>query len=223
MTTVFKHDILLKIPYLDKIPFLNKLLPSKNPTKDGSVDGSKALTIAGSGQPTKGSLPAGTKAALASLTGGGGVSGFISKLNPLNWKIANKEEIAEQEDNEKYQAGEPYGDPRVLSISLYKELRSIGVRVKPHHIQTLIQVLKSKTKLIDDRQMTVSIFPMLVLHIPLIQEPDGEDDCDNRSTTENFKSAQQAYGYHYQFFVVQSTAPALELPWQQISVQNTGR
>ena len=155
LTTILKQNI-VKIPYIDKIPFLNKLLPSKNGLKDSSATGSK--------EDSKALVPLGTKAAIASLSSTG--AGFLSKFNPIKWKTANKDEIAEQEDNEKYQAGEPYGDPRVLSISLVKELRAVGIKVKPHHLQTLIEVLKSKTKPIDDRQMTVmvSIFYHRLLH-----------------------------------------------------------
>lgn len=96
-------------------------------------------------------LPRATKAALSSITGTG--VGIWSRLYA---RIFHSDELAEEEDDEKYQAGEAYGDPKVLATSLIKDLRALGVKGRRSDLRTLIEMVKNKGKPMDDRQMHVS-------------------------------------------------------------------
>lgn len=100
-------------------------------------------------------VPKGTQSALKSIAGT--APGITSKLNPANWKIFNKKKIAEQEDDEKYQAGEPYGDPNVMATGIATDLKSMGLKSGVKDLRTLFEVAKSHGKPINDREMTVSI------------------------------------------------------------------
>ncbi|KAL2006622.1 hypothetical protein VTN00DRAFT_9290 [Thermoascus crustaceus] len=133
-----------KIPGLNKIPFLNKFL---------SVPGvSKAL------------IPKGTQSALASIKGTGG--GVLSKLNPFKWNIFHKRRLAEEEDDEKYQAGEPYGDPKALAPSLVDDLKAVGLKGGVKDIQTLLQAAKTKGKPADDREMLMEKMIAIAASLP---------------------------------------------------------
>lgn len=127
---------LFKIPGLNKLPFVKNLLPFGK--------GKDLIHI-----------PKGAHSALGSIAGT--APGFLSKLNPTNWKIFNRHKIAEEEDDQKYQAGEPYGDPNVMATSLVQDLKSMGLKTGVKDLRTLLEVAKSKGKPIDDRQMTVSL------------------------------------------------------------------
>lgn len=122
-----------KVPGLNKLPFLKKLLP----TGKGLIH-----------------IPKGTQSALSSISGL--APGIMSKLNPFNWKIFNKKKIAEQEDDEKYQAGEPYGDPSVMATGIVKDLKTAGLKTSVRDLRTLLEVAKTKGQPINDRDMTVS-------------------------------------------------------------------
>ena len=133
-----------KIPglgMLGKVPFLKKLLPSP----------------LGSGNSPLGLIPVpkGTQAALSSIAGT--APGLSSKLNPAKWKIFNRRKIAEEEDDEKYQAGEPYGDPGAMATGIATDLKSMGLKSGVKDLQTLLEVAKSHGKPMNDRDMTVSI------------------------------------------------------------------
>lgn len=102
----------------------------------------------------KGFIPKGTLATLSSLPSLR--PGLLSKLNPLNAKIFNRKKIAEEEDDEKFQAGEPYGDPEVVSTNLVQDLRTIGFATSVKDLKTLITAFKAKGKPQNDREMLVS-------------------------------------------------------------------
>lgn len=127
---------LFKIPGLNKLPFIKNLLPFGK---------GKGLIH----------IPKGTHSALGSIAGT--APGIASKLNPTNWNIFNRHKIAEEEDDQKYQAGEPYGDPNVMATSIVQDLKSMGLKTGVKDLRTLLEVAKSKGKPIDDRQMTVSL------------------------------------------------------------------
>lgn len=129
-------EYLNKVPGLNKIQFLKKLLP---------LDGGKDLIH----------IPKGTHSALSSIAGT--APGILHNLNPFNWKIFNKHKIAEEEDDQKYQAGEPYGDPNVLATGIVQDLKSMGLKTGVKDLRSLLEVAKSKGKPVDDRQMTVSL------------------------------------------------------------------
>ena len=125
-----------KIPgigMLSKVPVLNKLIPS--PTSLNHV-------------------PKGTQSALSSIADI--TPGIGSKLNPFKWKIFNKKQLAEQEDDENYQAGEPYGDPKAMATGIATDLKSMGLSGRVKNLRTLLEVAKAKGKPINDRDMTVS-------------------------------------------------------------------
>ncbi|GMF69115.1 unnamed protein product [Aspergillus oryzae] len=126
--------------YLGKIPGLNKLSFLKGHLPLGKF--SKSL------------IPKATKGALGSIAGSSG--GILSKLNPFNWKIFNKRKIAEEEDDMRYQAGEPYGDPEVLAPTLRDDLKAVGLKAGVQDLKVLLDVVKNKGKPIDDRDLTVS-------------------------------------------------------------------
>lgn len=81
---------------------------------------------------------------------------LLSKLNPMNWSMFNKKKIAADKDDEAYQAGEPYGDPEVVSTGLADDLKAIGLKGAPKDLEVLINLVKNKGKPLDDRQMDVS-------------------------------------------------------------------
>jgi hypothetical protein len=120
-------------PPFNKIPFFGKRLSAKPP---------KML------------VPRGTQAALKSIKGT--APGIITRINPLNWRIFNLQKIAEEEDDEKYQAGEPYGDPSVMATGIVKDLKSVGLKAGMKDLQTLLKVVQVKGKPVNDREMTVS-------------------------------------------------------------------
>ena len=126
--------------YLGKIPGLNKLAFLKGHLPSGRL--SKSL------------IPRATKGALGSIAGSSG--GILSKLNPFNWRIFNKRKIAEEEDDMKYQAGEPYGDPEILAPTLRDDLKAVGLKAGVQDLKVLLDVVKNKGKPIDDRELTVS-------------------------------------------------------------------
>ena len=162
-----------KIPglgLLGKVPFLNKLLPSpldlahlpkglgglpKGPGDKSPLDLVHLPKGAGISPLGLIPVPKGTQAALGSIAGI--APGIVSKLNPLKWNIFNKKKIAEEEDDEKYQAGEPYGNPAVMATGIATDLKSMGLKSGVKDLQTLLEVAKSKGKPINDRDMTVSI------------------------------------------------------------------
>lgn len=123
-----------KIPGLNKVPLLKNVLPALP----------KDLIFP---------IPQSTKSALASISGT--APGFLSKLNPLNWKVFHKKRLAEEADDEKYQAGEPYGDPKVVATGIVKDLHTMGLKADAKDLQLLVEVVKSAGKDIDDRKMAV--------------------------------------------------------------------
>lgn len=102
----------------------------------------------------RGFIPKGTLATFTSLRSIR--PGILSRLNPFNWPIFNRKEIAQREDDEKFQAGEPYGDPRTVSNGLVDDLRAVGFTAATKDLQTLIEVFKNKGKPENDREMAVS-------------------------------------------------------------------
>lgn len=99
-------------------------------------------------------VPKGTQSALNSISGI--APGIASELNPAKWTIFNKKKIAEQEDDENYQAGEPYGDPTAMATGIATDLKSMGLKGRFKDLRTLFEVAKTKGKPINDRDMTVS-------------------------------------------------------------------
>lgn len=166
----------IRIPGLNKIPFLGRRLSS--------------------GERPKALVPRGTQSALRSITGI--APGLLSRINPLNWRIFNRQKIAEEEDDEKYQAGEPYGDPSVMATGLAKDLKSVGLKAGVRDLRTLLQVVKSKGKPVNDREMTVSH----VLGTKRGQRftdifVDGKDDRDHIISATTLKNTEEVVGdYH---------------------------
>lgn len=107
------------------------------------------------GKQAKSSLPKATESALASIAGTG--EGILSKLNPRNWKMFNHRKIAEEEDDAKFQAGEPYGDPHVLAPTLADDLKAIGIKTGLKDLHTLLETAKSVGKPMDDRELIVCL------------------------------------------------------------------
>lgn len=103
-------------------------------------------------------LPGASKAVLNSIAGTG-----VGLWTRLYRRIFRADELAEEEDDEKYQAGESYGDPSVVATSLVKDLRAIGMKVKAKDLRTLIEIVKNKGKPMDDRQMHVSFLSLYSL------------------------------------------------------------
>ncbi|KAF7625730.1 prostaglandin G/H synthase 2/cyclooxygenase 2, pgh2/cox2 [Aspergillus flavus] len=136
--------------YLGKIPGLNKLSFLKGHLPLGKF--SKSL------------IPKATKGALGSIAGSSG--GILSKLNPFNWKIFNKRKIAEEEDDMRYQAGEPYGDPEVLAPTLRDDLKAVGLKAGVQDLKVLLDVVKNKGKPIDDRDLTMEKLIAIVSSLP---------------------------------------------------------
>ncbi|PYH67779.1 peroxidase/cytochrome P450 family protein [Aspergillus vadensis CBS 113365] len=106
-------------------------------------------------------LPKATKAALSSIAGTG--EGLWQRLYA---RIFHAQELAEVEDDVKYQAGESYGDPDVLATGLVKDLSALGLKGKRNDLRTLIQLVKSKGKPIDDRQMLMEKVIAIVAMLP---------------------------------------------------------
>lgn len=184
-----------KIPGLNKIPFLNNFL---------SVPGvSKAL------------IPKGTQSALASIKGTGG--GVLSKLNPFNWNIFHKRRLAEEEDDEKYQAGEPYGDPKVLAPSLVDDLKAVGLKGGVKDLQTLLQAAKTKGKPANDREMLVSS-PRSHGRYGTDNSTDGEDDCHCCIFTTQLQGPAEADRSYDRYVMAKPPAPTPKLLGQQIPV-----
>lgn len=96
-------------------------------------------------------LPKASKAALVSIAGTG--QGLLPRLYE---KIFHAKELAEKEDDEKYQAGEPYGDPDVIATGLVKDLTALGIKGRSGDLRTLIQLVKNTGKPVNDREMLVS-------------------------------------------------------------------
>lgn len=137
-------EYITKIPglgMLSKVPLLNKLLPSPLSLGKSPLD---LIHV-----------PKGTHSALSSIAGT--APSLTSKLNPTKWKIFNKKKLAEQEDDEKYQAGEPYGDPSAMATGISTDLKSMGLKSGVKDLKTLFELAKSAGKPINDRDMTVSI------------------------------------------------------------------
>lgn len=158
-------EYVTKIPglgMLSKVPLLNKLVPSPldlihAPKGIGKSPLSLIKVPKGTGLSPLGLIPVpkGTQSALNSIAGT--APGIASKLNPTKWKIFHKKKIAEQEDDEKYQAGEPYGDPNAMATGIAKDLKSMGLKAGVKDLRTLFELAKSAGKPINDRDMTVSI------------------------------------------------------------------
>ncbi|KKY15413.1 putative prostaglandin g h synthase 2 cyclooxygenase pgh2 cox2 [Diplodia seriata] len=112
----------------------------------------------------KGFVPKGTLATLSSLRSIR--PGLLSKLNPFNLKIFNKKALASQADDEKFQAGEPYGDPDVVSSNLVEDLRTVGFSAATKDLKTLIEVFKAKGKPQNDREMLMEKMIALTASLP---------------------------------------------------------
>ncbi|GLA37646.1 hypothetical protein AnigIFM63309_004597 [Aspergillus niger] len=106
-------------------------------------------------------LPKATRAALSSIVGTG--EGLWQRLYARTF---HAQELAEVEDDVKYQAGEPYGDPDVLATGLVKDLSALGLKGKKSDLRTLIQLVKAKGKPIDDRQMLMEKVIAIVSMLP---------------------------------------------------------
>lgn len=61
------------------------------------------------------------------------------------------------EVEEKYDVNDSYGDPKVLTTGLLKDLKSVGLKAGRRDILTLLQVALAKGKPVDDKLMTVSV------------------------------------------------------------------
>ncbi|KAJ6007231.1 hypothetical protein N7522_005582 [Penicillium canescens] len=136
---------------LSKVPFLNKLIPS--PTSLIHV-------------------PKGTQSALNSISGI--APGIASKLNPFKWKVFNKKKMAEQEDDENYQAGEPYGDPTAMATGIATDLKSMGLKGGVKDLRTLFEVAKAKGKPINDRDMTMEKMIAIATSLPRTSKARGK-------------------------------------------------
>jgi hypothetical protein len=64
---------------------------------------------------------------------------------------------------EKYDVNNSYGDPKVLTTGLIKDLRGVGIKTGRKHLRTLLQVAMTKGKPVDDKLMTAS----MILHFCL--------------------------------------------------------
>ncbi|KAJ5758694.1 hypothetical protein N7520_005850 [Penicillium odoratum] len=136
---------------LTKVPFLNKLIPSPESTIH---------------------VPKGTQSALNSISGI--APGIASKLNPTKWRILNKKKIAEQEDDENYQAGEPYGDPTAMATGIATDLKSMGLKGGFKDLRTLFEVAKAKGKPINDRDMTMEKMIAIATSLPRTSKARGK-------------------------------------------------
>jgi hypothetical protein len=125
-------NILSKIPGLSKVPFLSSFI---------------------SGEVSKIHVPKATQAALDSIAGTS--EGWLSKLNPLKWNIFNPKKTAREDDDEPYQAGETYADPKAVSTTLAQDLKAVGLKAGAADLQTLVELVKGTGKPVDDRKMMV--------------------------------------------------------------------
>jgi hypothetical protein len=75
---------------------------------------------------------------------------------------------------EKYNFNGSYGDPKVLTTGLIRDLQHIGVRAGRRDILTLMQLAMTKGKPIDDKLMTVSI--LISMKYQSNKCLDGKDD-----------------------------------------------
>lgn len=147
-----------KVPGLSKLPGLGKAPPKPPSLLDKILDFFRKIPGLKHLLPDPKALihiPKGTSAALGSISGL--APGILSKLNPFNWKIFNRKKIAEEEDDQKFQAGESYGDPKVMATGIVSDLKSMGLKTSVKDLQTLFEVAKSTGKPINDRDMTVSL------------------------------------------------------------------
>lgn len=141
----------------------------------------------------KGFVPKGTLATLSSLRGIR--PGLLARLNPFNSKLWNRKALAQQEDDEKFQAGEPYGDPDVVSTGLVEDLRTIGLSTATKDLKTLIETFKAKGKPQNDREMLVRFSSAwLPMGVVTDVDADGEDDRAHGLATADLVHAQEAVG-----------------------------
>ncbi|KAK8256469.1 hypothetical protein IWZ00DRAFT_541955 [Phyllosticta capitalensis] len=138
------RTVLFKFLHLDKIPFIGSILTWLT----------RSTTL----------IPKGTVAALSSISGY--APSRLSKLNPFQSKFFNGRGVAKRIDDEKFQAGEPYGDPVAVSSSLKEDLQAIGLNAATRDLQTLIEVFKSKGKPVKDREMTMEKMIALTASLP---------------------------------------------------------
>ncbi|KAK2731617.1 hypothetical protein FQN57_003270 [Myotisia sp. PD_48] len=111
-------------------------------------------------------IPKATHSALASIAGTG--EGLFSKLNPLKWKIFNRKDADDEEEdpNEKYMGGDSYGDPKMIATSLVKDLRHVGLKTKVKDLRTLIEIFKSAGKPVNDRDMAMEKIIAITASLP---------------------------------------------------------
>jgi hypothetical protein len=60
---------------------------------------------------------------------------------------------------EKYDVNGSYGDPKVLTTGLLADLKHVGIKAGRRDIFTLLKVATQEGKPVDDKLMTVCIFP----------------------------------------------------------------
>jgi hypothetical protein len=71
------------------------------------------------------------------------------------WGSVKSSERGTDKYTEKYQAGEPYADTETSMTGLLEDLKAIGRENAHKDISTMLKVLTTAGKPIDDREMTV--------------------------------------------------------------------
>ncbi|KAF2139467.1 uncharacterized protein K452DRAFT_77778 [Aplosporella prunicola CBS 121167] len=161
----YVSKLLSSVLPVDKFPFLKPLLekgPPDDLLKSLGLDKVPGIEKLVSAVKPKLQHPQGTLSALESIKGI--APGILSKLNPLNSKLFNKRKIEQQEDDEKYQAGETYGKPEALSTGLKEDLKAVGLKAAHSDLKTLLELLQNKP--MDDRKMTLEKVMALTASLP---------------------------------------------------------
>jgi len=73
----------------------------------------------------------------------------------IEWGSLKSSEKSSDKYSEKYQAGEPYADTDTSMTGLLEDLKAIGREHLHKDVSTLIKVLTTAGKPIDDREMMV--------------------------------------------------------------------
>ncbi|KAJ6084361.1 hypothetical protein N7486_011161 [Penicillium sp. IBT 16267x] len=81
---------------------------------------------------------------------------------------------AAQEDDENYQAGEPYGDPTAMATGIATDLKSIGLKGGFKDLRTLFEVANTKGKPINDRDMTMEKMIAIAAALPRTSKARGK-------------------------------------------------
>jgi hypothetical protein len=117
------------------------------------------------------------------------------------WGSVKSSERGSDKYTEKYQAGEPYADTETSMTGLLEDLKAIGRENAHKDISTLLKVLTTAGKPIDDREMMV--FPSKPNPSVLLVDSstDGTFDRSHSFTPKLFQSSAQVIAYNSEKFV----------------------